>query len=84
MAVEGLKMRNALIIMCLLVSASLLSGCELIAAGVIGAEIERHHRELEQWCHLRPGQPPPYDADWWRRCSELAAHGDYGLRKHWH
>jgi hypothetical protein len=46
-------MKKLMTIAALLIIGQMLAGCELIAAGVIGAEIEKNHR---QWCHYHPGR----------------------------
>ena len=42
-------MRRAIVL--LLMIAPLLGGCEIIAAGIIGAELSKQHTE---WCHQHP------------------------------
>lgn len=46
-------MRKSALFVLLLSIAAMLGGCELIAAGVIGAEIEKQHRH---WCYYHPGR----------------------------
>ncbi len=45
-------------IIALLLVLSTLPGCTLIAAGVVGAAVEREHRD---WCHFHP-----YESNCWQ------------------
>jgi hypothetical protein len=47
-------MRKLKTILALIVVSQLLAGCELIAAGVIGAEIEKQNQQ--RWCYYHPGR----------------------------
>jgi hypothetical protein len=46
-------MKKVMTVLALLIVAQSLGGCVLLAAGVIGAEVEKNH---QQWCYFHPGR----------------------------